>query len=58
MGVWRFALDEEDVQAYSRALRDLSRAELFATICAAVGAKPFSLTALKDHINGRCVCFN
>lgn len=56
VGRWRDGLDKEDKEAFKRALGRISRAELYGAICAAHGERPFGLTALKDCINGRCVC--
>jgi len=56
VGVWHDGLDAEDKRAFKRAAVDRSRADLFGAICAASGGRPFGLTALKDHLNARCVC--
>ena len=56
VGRWLVQCDATDRKAFKRACVDRGRAELFAVICEAHGGKPFSLTALKDCINGRCVC--
>lgn len=58
VGAWHGELDAADRKALKRCLffNAVSRADLYADICTAHGGRPFSLTALKDHINGRCVC--
>lgn len=57
VGRWLDQLDAADRQAFKRATSTRSRIDLFGMICAAAGVQPFSLTALKDHINPeRCVC--
>ena len=54
-GAWIDSLDAEDTIAFDNALDNLSRADLYRVICQVYG-KPFGLTALKQHINGRCGC--
>lgn len=56
VGKWASTLDDADLLAWAKAIREISRVDLLAKICAAAGEQPFALTALKDHINGRCVC--
>lgn len=59
VGQWRESLDQEDKEAFSRvacSVRPVNRAALYATICKACGEKPYGLTALKQHLNGRCAC--
>ncbi len=56
VGAWIASLDDEDRLALGGAMEAMSRADLFGTICAAEGCRPFGLTALKNHINQRCVC--
>lgn len=56
VGTYLAGLDKEDRAALKRAVPRMSRADLFGTICAAHGDKPFGLTSLKDHLNSRCVC--
>ena len=56
VGRWRDGLDQEDRKALNLAVNRMSRADLYGLICAAAGTKPYGLTALKDHINGRCIC--
>lgn len=56
VGRWLDRLDVDDRKAFKRACVDRGRAELFAVVCLAEGSKPFSLTALKDHLNARCIC--
>ena len=56
VGKWFDTLDAEDKRAFKRANGRISRAELYAAICAADGGRPLGLTALKDHLNARCVC--
>lgn len=56
VGKWRADLDAEDRAAFVAAVPDRKRADLYALICEAEGGKPFGLTALKDHLNLRCVC--
>lgn len=49
-------LDGEDRKAFKQAVGRMSRADLYGAICAAQASRPFGLTALKDHILGRCIC--
>lgn len=56
VGRWRDELDAADRKAFKAALPRMSRADLYGHICAAGAGRPFSLTALKDCINGRCIC--
>lgn len=56
VGAWLSTLDGEDRKAFKAADGRISRADLYATVCAAHGGKPYSLTCLKDHLNSRCVC--
>jgi len=56
VGRWLGQVDAADRKAFKQACVNRGRAELFALICEANGGKPFSLTALKDCVNGRCVC--
>ena len=60
MGVWFDALDVEDAIQFDRALDDRSRIDLYQKVCEAAALddkeKPYGLTAMKDHINGKCVC--
>ncbi len=56
VGQWLKSLDKDDRAAFKRAVPNKSRVDLFGFVCAAHGGRPFGLTALKDHINGRCVC--
>lgn len=56
VGRWIESLDSADRKAFKRACVDRGRAELFAVICEACDGKPFSLTAMKDHVNVKCVC--
>jgi hypothetical protein len=56
VGRWRDSLDKEDLAAFTRAVGSMSRADLYGAICAAHGSRPFGLTALKDCLNGRCIC--
>jgi hypothetical protein len=56
VGRWRGQLDAEDREAFERAAAAGSRIDLYVDICTSHGGRPFSLTAMKDCINGRCVC--
>lgn len=56
VGKWRNALDTEDRTAFDAAIPNRHRADLHSLICQAEGSKPFGLTALKQHLNLRCVC--
>lgn len=56
VGRWRDQLDNADQKAFKAAVPRMSRADLYGLICAAYGDSPFGLTALKQHINGRCQC--
>lgn len=56
VGSWVDGLDPEDTVAFDQAADTVSRIELYKAICVAAEKKPFGLTALKDHINTRCVC--
>lgn len=56
VGRWQDSLDSADRKALKAAIPRMSRADLYGIICAASGDRPFGLTALKDCINGRCVC--
>lgn len=56
VGRWRDLLDTEDRRAFKAAVPRMSRADIYGFICAASAGKPFSLTALKDCLNGRCIC--
>lgn len=56
VGVWHQGLDAADKKAFKRAAVKRSRVDLYGFICAADGGRPFGLTALKDHLNVRCIC--
>lgn len=55
-GLWLDTLDDEDREAFKQSIGRVSRAELYAAICAANGGSPYGLTALKQHLNFRCIC--
>lgn len=56
VGKWISELDAEDYQELGLAIGRISRADLYGFICAAEARRPFGLTALKDHLNGKCIC--
>lgn len=56
VGKWKSTLDQEDKEAFKQAIGRMTRADLHGVICAAHQGRPFGLTALKDCLNGRCVC--
>lgn len=56
VATWLASLDKDDRAAFKRAVPTMSRADLYGVICAAHGGRPYGLTALKQHINGRCMC--
>lgn len=56
VGQWAQKLDADDLLAFQEAPGRMTRVGLYETICWAEGSKPFGLTALKDHLNDRCVC--
>ena len=56
VGRWLLGLDEEDRQAFDKAVHHRKRADLHKLICEAEGRRPFGLTALKQCLNQRCTC--
>lgn len=56
VGTWKAGLDKDDREAFARAVGRKKRVDLYADICVAHGGRPFGLTALKDHLNHRCIC--
>lgn len=57
VGAWIDGLDSEDTVAFAAAEDTRSRVDLHRVIAKANGGvQPYSLTALKDHLNTRCIC--
>lgn len=53
---WLATLDDEDREAFKRAVGRMSRVDLYGAICTAHGSRPFGLTALKQHVLNQCCC--
>ena len=57
-GVWLDTLDADDTASFAAAQDTKSRVELHGLIAKSENnVSPFSLTVLKDHILGKCVCY-